>query len=72
MLCWRNRGISAPTPPLDPRPKRTMMDMGMNMSDMKGMKMEGMQGMDMSGMKGMDMSNMKSMQMSGSGKSENH
>jgi CopA family copper-resistance protein len=70
-------GLAAAVPPLDPRPKRTMMDMGMNVSAMKGMKMEGMQGMDMSGMKGMDMSDMKGMdtssmkgmQMSGSGKS---
>jgi CopA family copper-resistance protein len=62
-------GLGAAVPPLDPRPKRTMVDMGMNMSGMKGMKVDGMQGMDMSGMKGMDTSSVKGMQMSGSGKS---
>jgi len=43
-------GLAAPVPPMDPRPKRTMMDMGMDMSSMKGMDMPGMKGMDMSGM----------------------
>jgi CopA family copper-resistance protein len=42
-------GMSAAVPALDPRPLRTMADMGMGM-DMS------MAGMDMSGMKGMDMS----------------
>jgi CopA family copper-resistance protein len=40
-------GLAAAIPPLDPRPKRTMMDMGMNMSDMKGMDMSSMKGMQM-------------------------
>ncbi|MFT8346548.1 copper resistance system multicopper oxidase [Gluconobacter oxydans] len=67
-------GMIAPLPPMDPRPVRTMVDMGMgNMKpgesmkdmdmsgDMSGMKMDGdMAGMDMHGMdmKGMDMSHM--------------
>ncbi|MBN3868248.1 copper resistance system multicopper oxidase [Gluconobacter kondonii] len=67
-------GMIAPLPPMDPRPVRTMVDMGMgNMKsgesmkdmdmsgDMSGMKMDGdMAGMDMAGMnmKGMDMSHM--------------
>jgi CopA family copper-resistance protein len=55
-------GLAAAIPPMDPRPKRTMMDMGMNMSGMKGM--------DMSDMKGMDMSSMKGMQMGSSGSTE--
>ncbi len=57
-------GLAATVPPMDPRPKRTMMDMGMDMSSMKGM--------DMSGMKGMDMSGMQGMQMGGPGKPESH
>ena len=58
-------GLTASVPPMDPRPKRTMMDMGMgNMSGMQGMKMDGMKGMDMSGMKGM--------QMGGSGIAQSH
>jgi CopA family copper-resistance protein len=48
-------GLTAKVPPMDPRPKRTMMDMGMDMSSMKGMKMDDMQGMDMAGMQGMQM-----------------
>ena len=63
-------GLAAAIPPLDPRPKRTMMDMGMNMSGMKGMDMSGMKGMNISGMKGMDMSSMKGMQMGSSGSTE--
>ena len=39
-------GMTAEVPPMDPRPGRTMMDMGMSMA---GMKMSGMKGMDMSG-----------------------
>lgn len=50
-------GLSAAVPSMDPRPKRTMMDMGMNMSGMKGMDMSAMKGMD--GMKGMDMPGMQ-------------
>jgi CopA family copper-resistance protein len=43
-------GLTASVPPMDPRPKRTMMDMGMgNMSGMKGMDMSGMKGMQMGG-----------------------
>jgi CopA family copper-resistance protein len=38
-------GLAAAVPPMDPRPTRTMMDMGMG----------GMKGMEMSGMKGMQM-----------------
>jgi CopA family copper-resistance protein len=41
-------GVAAVVPPMDPRPTRTMMDMGMG---------------SMAGMKGMDMSGTKSMQM---------
>jgi CopA family copper-resistance protein len=57
-------GLTAAVPPMDPRPKRTMMDMGMDMSSMKGM--------DMSSMKGMDMSGMQGMQMGGPGMLESH
>jgi CopA family copper-resistance protein len=46
-------GLTASIPPMDPRPTRTMMDMGMG--SMKGMDMPGMSGMDMSGMNGMQM-----------------
>jgi CopA family copper-resistance protein len=53
--------ITAAIPPMDPRPSRTMMDMGMAMGNMSGMKMGGMKGMDMSGMK---MDGMKDMDMS--------
>jgi len=67
-------GMTGTIPAMDPRPVRTMMDMGMSMAgmksmkgmDMSGMKIDGdMKGMDMSGMKmdgdmkGMDMSGMK-------------
>jgi CopA family copper-resistance protein len=44
-------GLTAPIPPMDPRPSRAMMDMGMSMGNMAGMKMSGMTGMG-----GMDMS----------------
>jgi FtsP/CotA-like multicopper oxidase with cupredoxin domain len=56
--------LTAAVPAMDPRPKRTMMDMGMNMSEMHGMKMGDMNGMDMSGMSGMNMTDMKGMDMS--------
>jgi CopA family copper-resistance protein len=54
-------GLAAPIPPMDPRPQRTMADMGMSMGGMKGMS-----GMDMGhdsrpigqSMGGMDMSHM--------------
>jgi FtsP/CotA-like multicopper oxidase with cupredoxin domain len=63
-------GMTAEVPPMDPRPVRTMQDMGMSMA---GMKMSGMKGMDMavtkdtnkSGMKGMDMAGVKGMDMAG-------
>jgi FtsP/CotA-like multicopper oxidase with cupredoxin domain len=56
-------GMTAAIPPMDPRPVRTMMDMGMSMDGRKipGMDMTGMKGMDMSGMPGMDMADMKGM-----------
>ncbi len=40
-------GMSAPVPPLRPRPLTTMKDMGMDMSGMSGGGMAGMAGMDM-------------------------
>jgi CopA family copper-resistance protein len=53
-------GLVAGVPPMDPRPLRTMTDMGMsNMSGMAGMNTAGVDGMtkqDMQGMPGMDMS----------------
>ena len=36
-------GMAAEIPAMDPRPVRTMMDMGMKMDDMKGMDMSGME-----------------------------
>ena len=71
-------GMSAPIPPMDPRPMLTMVDMGMAMGNMPGMKMgagegaskktetkmENMPGMDMGdGMSGMDMGDMAGMKM---------
>jgi CopA family copper-resistance protein len=44
-------GMTAPVPPMDPRPKRTMVDMGMG--SMAGMKMANMAGID--GMTAADM-----------------
>ena len=76
-----HEGISAAIPPMDPRPLRTMTDMGMGDMDMggmdtgsgpkaqgqmPGMKMDGMSGMDMSGMKGMDMPGMSGRESGGS------
>jgi CopA family copper-resistance protein len=55
-------GMSGPIPPEDPRPTRTMADMGM--CDMSGMKMDGMQGMpgmDHGTMPGMDHATMPGM-----------
>ena len=53
----QREGLSAPVPPMDPRPLRTMVDMGMGMAmGSSGMKMEGtsemqpMPGMQMPGM----------------------
>lgn len=58
--------MTAVVPPIDPRPIRTMADMGM---DMKGMKGTDMSQKDrtsgMGDMKGMDISDMKEMHMSG-------
>jgi CopA family copper-resistance protein len=61
-------GMTAAVPPMDPRPVRAMMDMGMagmKKSGMKGMDMAGMKDSDMAGMDGMNKSNMKGMDMSG-------
>ncbi|PXX73110.1 copper-resistance protein, CopA family [Pseudomonas sp. LAMO17WK12:I10] len=64
-------GLSAPVPPLDPRPLISMADMGMDHGSMAGMgAMPGMdhgqmQGMDHSQMQGMDSSNMTGMDHSG-------
>lgn len=52
-------GMTGATPPMDPRPLRSMADMGMAMKGMAGMA--GMAGMDMSHM---DMKDMKDMNMS--------
>src|ERR1700757_4069208 len=47
-------GMTAVVPPMDPRPMRTMADMGMDMKRMKGMSGMGeMNGMDMSQKNGM-------------------
>ncbi len=51
-------GMTAEVPPLDPRPMRTMVDMGMG--NMAGMKKTGMAGMDMSGVDGMKKTDMPS------------
>lgn len=48
-------GMTAAIPPMDPRPMRTMLDMGMG--NMAGRKMEDMAGMDMSGKDGMNTHN---------------
>jgi CopA family copper-resistance protein len=40
-------GMSAPIPPMDPRPALTMVDMGMKMENMSGMDMGNMPGMNM-------------------------
>lgn len=54
-------GMTAVVPPMDPRPVRTMADMGMDMKGMKGMDMSHMDGSGMGDMKDMDMSGMKDM-----------
>ncbi len=58
-------GMMASVPPMDPRPLRSMADMGMDMSgmDMGGMSMGGMDMSDGKAMPGMDMSGGQSMQM---------
>jgi CopA family copper-resistance protein len=56
-------GLTAVIPPMDPRPMRTMADMGMDMKRMKGMSGMGeMKGMDMNSAN--DMHNMPEMEMS--------
>lgn len=59
-------GLVAAIPAMDPRPMRTMTDMGMgDMAGMSGMSMDGMSGMDISSPRkstaGMDMSGMPGM-----------
>jgi len=56
--------MTAVIPAMDPRPVRTMMDMGMKMDSMKGMDMSQMGEMKMDGMKGMDMPGMEMKNMS--------
>jgi CopA family copper-resistance protein len=68
-------GMSAPIPPMDPRPMLTMVDMGMSMKNMPGMQMGDMPAMKMettspgspatSGMKMNDMPGMKMSDMPG-------
>ncbi|AZD22151.1 Multicopper oxidase [Pseudomonas chlororaphis subsp. aurantiaca] len=58
-------GLSAPVPPLDPRPLISMADMGMDHGSMAGMDMGAMPGMDHGQMQGMDSSNMAGMDHSG-------
>jgi len=66
-------GMSAPVPPMDPRPMRTMADMGMG--NMAGMNMESQSSKQSSpsgasapgGMAGMNMGNMQEMEMGGQG-----
>ena len=55
-------GMTAAVPRMDPRPVRTMADMGMDMKAMKGTDVSHKDGMSGGGdMKGMDMSDMKNM-----------
>src|SRR6266849_2002167 len=57
-------GMSAAIPPMDPRPLRTMTDMGMgNMSAMNMSGSGNMRGMEMGGVPGMNMEKMPTMQM---------
>ncbi|TBN35405.1 copper resistance system multicopper oxidase [Pseudomonas sp. BGI-2] len=73
-------GVSAPVPPLDPRPLVTMDDMGMGGmdhggmgGDMAGMDHSQMTGMDHSSMQGMDsMSGMDHSGMAGMGEMQSH
>ena len=61
-------GVTAVVPPMDPRPLRTMADMGTKMKGMK--RMDGSDMKDMRDMSGMDMSKMKDMKdTKGGGKS---
>lgn len=59
-------GMTAAVPPMDPRPMRTMVDMGMG--NMAGMKKGGMAGMDMSGVDGMKKSDMPASSKGAAGK----
>ena len=59
-------GMAAVVPPIDPRPMRTMVDMGMG--NMAGMKKGGMAGMDMSGVNGMKESDMPASSKDAAGK----
>jgi FtsP/CotA-like multicopper oxidase with cupredoxin domain len=64
-------GMSAPIPPMDPRPMLTMVDMGMAMGNMPGMEMgtgggankQGTAGTNMENMPGMNMGDMPGMKM---------
>jgi CopA family copper-resistance protein len=64
-------GMSAPVPPMDPRPMLTMVDMGMAMGNMPGMEMsagggtnkEGTAGKSMESVPGMKMGDMPGMKM---------
>ncbi|HLW70583.1 MAG TPA: copper resistance system multicopper oxidase [Candidatus Binataceae bacterium] len=56
-------GMSAEIPAMDPRPQRTMIDMGMQMFGMGNMSAPVMEMGDMSGMPGMEMGNMPGMSM---------
>jgi len=58
-------GMTAVVPPMDPRPVRTMMDMGMSMAGTKTSGMKAMPAMDMSGMNDTDKSDMKDMDIAG-------
>ena len=64
-------GMSAPIPPMDPRPMLTMVDMGMSMKNMPGTQMGNMPGMNMGTTSpgsapttGMKMNDMRGMKMS--------
>ncbi len=59
-------GMAAAVPPMDPRPMRTMVDMGMG--NMAGMKKGEMAGMDMSGVDGMKKSDMPASSKGAAGK----
>ncbi|MHB2006581.1 MAG: copper resistance system multicopper oxidase [Acidobacteriaceae bacterium] len=61
-------GMAAAVPPMDPRPMRTMVDMGMG--DMAGTKKGGMSGMDMSGVDGMKKSDMPASSKDATGKNK--
>jgi CopA family copper-resistance protein len=56
-------GMSAPVPPMDPRPKLTMVDMGMAMGNMPGMQMGTAGGANKQGAAGSSMENMPGMKM---------